>query len=67
MKCPNCGYIHPPKKPIGKPRTFTAEEEKQIVEDRKKMTLLEVAIKWRTKKRCSIGTIQNIVKRHQFK
>ena len=64
MKCPNCGYKSPPKKPVGKPRTFTEEEEKQIVEDRKKMTLLQVTIKWRAKKPCSIGTIQNVIKRH---
>jgi transposase len=58
MKCPNCGYIHPPKKKVGKPRLFTTDQEKQIVEDKKKMTLKEVANKWE----CSIGTIQNIVK-----
>jgi len=63
MKCPNCGYKPPPKKPIGKPRTFTKEEEKQIAEDRKKMTLLAVTIKWNAKKPCSIGTIQNAIKR----
>jgi hypothetical protein len=63
-ECPKCGYI-PPKNKVGKPRNFTIEEEKQIVEDRKKMTLMEVANKWsKIKGSCSIGTVQNIVKRH---
>ena len=64
MKCPKCGY-QPPKKPVGRPKSFTIEEEKEIVEDGKKMTLLEVVIKWRAKKTCSIGTIQNIINRNK--
>jgi len=59
-ECPKCGYIHPPKKPVGKPRLFTTDQEKQIVEDRNKMSLMQVANKWRF----SIGTVQNIVKKH---
>jgi len=59
MKCLNCGY-QPIKKKVGKPKRFTAEEEKQICEDRKKMTLMKVANKWG----CSIGTIQNIVNKN---
>jgi len=62
MKCPNCGY-QPLKKPVGKPQRFTAEEIKQIIEDRKTMTLLETASKWK----CSIGTIQNMVKSFQLR
>lgn len=58
MKCSNCGYIHPPKKKVGKPRKFTADQEKQIIEDRKTMTLMQVANKWQ----CSIGTIQNMIR-----
>jgi hypothetical protein len=58
MKCPNCGYKPPPKKPIGKPRLFTIDQEKEIAEDRKKMTLMQVANKWG----CSIGTVQNVIK-----
>lgn len=58
MKCANCGYKPPPKKPVGKPQKFTAEEKRQIVEDRKTMTLFETASKWN----CSVGTIQNIIK-----
>ena len=57
MKCPKCGY-QPTKKKVGKPRLFTTEEEKQIAEDRKKMTLMKVANKWG----CSIGTVQNVIK-----
>ncbi len=59
MKCPKCGY-QPPKKKVGKPNKFTADQEKEIVEDRKTMTLIEVANRWG----CSIGTIQNIVNKH---
>lgn len=62
MKCPKCGY-QPPKKKIGKPRLFTVDQEKEIVEDRKKMSLMKVANKWN----CSIGTIQNIVNKHLTK
>ena len=63
MKCPNCGYKPPPKKPVGKPQKFTAEEKRQIVEDKKTMTLLETASKWK----CSIGTIQNMIKCFQLR
>jgi len=58
MKCPKCGYKPPPKKPVGKPRLFTADQEKEIAEDRKRMKLFDIAIKWK----CSVGTIQNIIK-----
>ncbi len=59
MKCPNCGYRPPPKKPIGKPQKFNAEQKRQIVEDRKKkMNLMKIANKWE----CSIGTVQNVIK-----
>ena len=58
-KCPQCGYIYP-KKPVGRPEKFTIEEKKQIVEDIKKMSELNTAIKWG----CSVGTIQNIVKNY---
>ncbi len=59
MKCPNCGYIHPPKKKVGKPKLFKTDQKiKEVVEDRKTMTLFEVAIKHN----CSIGTIQNVIK-----
>ena len=60
MKCPKCGYI-PPKKRVGRPEKFTMEEEKRIVEDTKKMSLLKTAIKWN----CCVATIQNIVKRNK--
>ena len=61
MKCPKCGY-QPPKKPVGRPKSFTIEEEKEIVEDRKNgMSELNTAIKWG----CSVGTIQNIVNRNK--
>lgn len=60
MKCPQCGYIHP-KKPIGKPKRFTKEEERQIIQDRQQsMTLKELANKYK----CAIGTIQNILKNY---
>ena len=36
MKCPNCGYVQHAK-PSHRPKKFKAEEEKQIVEDAKKM------------------------------
>lgn len=58
-KCPECGYI-PSKNKVGKPRKYTTDQEKQILEDRKKMTLMQVANKWG----CSIGTVQNIVNKH---
>lgn len=58
-KCPKCGY-QPPKKPVGRPQKFTTEEKKEIVEDRKKMSELDTAIKWG----CATGTIQNIVKEY---
>ena len=60
MKCPQCGY-KPPKKPVGRPKSFEIEQEKEIVEDRKKMSELDTAIKWG----CSVGTIQNIVNRNK--
>ena len=59
-KCPQCGY-KPPKKPVGRPQKFTMEEKKEIVEDRKKMSLFKTATKWG----CSVGTIQNIVNRNK--
>ncbi len=59
MKCPKCGYI-PPKNKVGKPRKYTIDQEKQILEDRKTMSLMQVANKWG----CSIGTVQNIVNKH---
>ncbi len=58
-ECPQCGYIHP-KKPIGKPKRFTKEEERQIVEDKQLMTFKELANKYK----CAIGTIQNILKNY---
>ena len=59
MKCPQCGYIHP-KKAIGKPKRFTKEEEKLIIQDRQSMTLKGLANKYN----CAIGTIQNILKNY---
>jgi len=59
-KCPQCGYIHP-KKPVGRPKSFTIEEEKEIVEDRNKMSLFKTATKWG----CTPGTIQNVVNRNK--
>jgi len=59
IKCPQCGY-QPPKNKVGKPRKYTIDQEKQIVEDRKKMSLMQVANKWD----CAIGTVQNIVNKH---
>ncbi len=58
-KCPKCGY-QPPKNKVGKPRKYTTDQEKQILEDRKIMSLMQVANKWG----CSIGTVQNIVNKH---
>ena len=61
MKCPKCGY-QPPKKPVGRPKSFTIEKDKEIVEDKKNgMSELNTAIKWG----CSVGTIQNIIKRNK--
>tara|TARA_Y100000401_G_scaffold29233_3_gene21312 strand:- start:12671 stop:12856 length:186 start_codon:yes stop_codon:yes gene_type:complete len=60
MKCPQCGYIHP-KKPPNRPRKFTKEQEKRIIEDRKAMTLKEIAEKWG----CCNQTILNVVKRNE--
>ena len=59
-KCPNCGYIHP-KKPVGRPKSFEIEQEKEIVEDRKNMSELKTAIKWG----CAVGTIRNVIKRNK--
>jgi transposase len=67
MKCPKCGYMHP-KKPPNRPRKFTAEEERQIIEDEKKMeayTRLEAYRKVAEKWGCHYQTISNIVKRNE--
>jgi Mor family transcriptional regulator len=60
MKCPKCGYIHP-KKPANRPKKFTTEQEKQIVEDRKTMTVKQLSIKWN----CCEATINNVIKRNE--
>ena len=61
MKCPQCGYERP-KKPPNRPKKFTPEKEKQIVEDRKTMTLKKVSEKWG----CHEQTIRNIIKRSKI-
>ena len=60
MKCPKCGYEHP-KKPPNRPKKFTAEEERQIVEDTKTMIRKEVPKKWG----CHEQTVRNIIKRNE--
>ena len=60
IKCPKCGYIHP-KKPPNRPRKYTLDEERQIVEDRKTMTQKKVANHWG----CHEQTVRNIIKRNE--
>lgn len=57
MKCPNCGYVHP-QRPKGRPKKYTDEEIKEMIELRKTMTLQEIA----NKLKCSIGTVQRHTK-----
>jgi len=58
IKCPKCGYIHQ-KNPVGRPKNFNEEKEKEIVKDRESgMTFQQLA----HKNNCSIGTIQGVLK-----
>lgn len=60
-KCPKCGYIQHAK-PSHRPKKYTLDQERQIVEDAKTMILKKVAEKWG----CHEQTVRNIIKRNEY-
>ena len=67
MKCPNCGYIQHAK-PSHRPKKYTLDQERQIVEDAKTIeacTRLEAYRKVAEKWSCHYQTVRNIIKRNE--
>ena len=69
MKCPKCGYIQPKKLPH-RPKKFTAEQEKEIINEyfslidslsSRMEALRKISGNWQ----CCDATIYNIIKRNK--